>query len=151
MIQLAEEVFDMHNDPQQIQVDARIIARLKSIHPASVSEHSTRSGPAAWMLVIPTSRRLMELFIGKKISERELLRRIRTGKVYEAVYLCSVLVLPEYRGKGIAQRLAVRAVKAIRQQHPIQFLYYWPFSAEGEKLADVVAHKLALPLYKRIL
>jgi GNAT superfamily N-acetyltransferase len=149
MIMLAEDVFDMHNDPEQIQVDARIIARLKRIHPASVSEQSTRQGPTAWMLVFPTSSRLMELFIGKKISEREMLRRTRVGNAYDAVYLCSVLVLPEYRGKGLAQRLAVRAVKAIQQQHTITCLFYWPFSGGGEKLAEAVAHKLHLPLYTR--
>lgn len=149
MIRLAEEIFDMHNDPEQIQVDARIITRLKKIHPATVSEKASRNGPTAWMLVIPTSRRLMHLFIDKEISERELLNRIRIGKTYDAVYLCSALVLPEHRGKGIARRLAVRAVKAIQLQHPIQCLYFWPFSSEGEQLAGAVAQQLHLPLYKR--
>jgi hypothetical protein len=149
MIQLAEEFFGTKLDPDQIQVNERILARLRKIHPASVMEKSTRNGPVAWMLVLPTSHRLMELFITKQISERELLKRTHVGKTYDAAYLCSALVLPEYRGKGLAKRLMIQSVKSIQKQHPIQFLFYWSFGSAGEQLAEVVARKLQLPLFKR--
>ena len=149
MIRLAEEFFGAKHDPDQIQIDERILARLKKIHPASITDKSTRNGPVAWMLVLPTSHRLMDLFITKQITERELLRRTHAGKTYDAAYLCSALVLPEYRGKGLAQRLMIQAIKSIQKQHPIQFLFYWSFGIAGEKLAETVAHKLRLPLYKR--
>jgi hypothetical protein len=149
MIQLAEDVFDVQHDPEQIQVNEHVLERLRNIHPASMSEKSMRDGPVAWGLVLPTSRRLMDLFITKQITERELLRRTRAGRSYDAVYLCSALVLPEYRGKGIVRRLVVRSIKEIRKDHPIQFLFYWPFSEAGEKLAEAIANRLHLPLAKR--
>jgi GNAT superfamily N-acetyltransferase len=149
MIQLAEEFFGAKHDPDQIQIDERILARLKKIHPASITEKSTRNGPVAWMLVLPTSHRLMELFITGQITERELLKRTHAGSRYDAAYLCSALVLPEYRGRGLAKRLMVQSVKSIQKQHPIQYLFYWSFGIAGEHLAEVVAGKLHLPLYKR--
>ena len=149
MIQLAEEFFGAKHYPEQIQVNDHVMARLKKIHPASITEKSTCNGPVAWMLVLPTSRRLMELFIRKQITERELLRRTHAGKTYDAVYLCSALVLPEYRGKGLAKRLMIQSIKSIQKQHPIQYLFYWSFGVAGEGLADAIARKLHLPLYKR--
>jgi GNAT superfamily N-acetyltransferase len=59
------------------------------------------------------------------------------------------LVLPEYRGKGLAKNLIFKAVKSIRKQHPIQSFFCWAFSAEGERLATRVAEEFHLPLYKR--
>jgi GNAT superfamily N-acetyltransferase len=149
MIQLAEKFFGAKHDPDQIQVDEHILARLKKIHPACITEKNTRNGPVAWMLVLPTSHRLMELFITKQISERELLRRTHAGKTYDSAYLCSALVLPEYRGKGLSKRLMIQSVKSIQKQHTIQSLFYWSFGVAGEHLAEVVASKLQLPLYKR--
>jgi GNAT superfamily N-acetyltransferase len=149
MIRLAEEIFDAQNDPDQILVDEHVIARLKKIHPASMSQKSTRDGPIAWGLVLPTSHRLMDLFLANTISERELLKRTHAGNTYDAAYLCSVLVLPEYRGKGIARRLITDSIKSIQHQHPLQSLFCWPFSTAGEQLAEVIAAKLHLPLYKK--
>ena len=149
MIKLAEEFYDVQNDPEQIQFNSHTITRLNKIHPAVISQKATRNEPVAWGLVLPTSIRLMKLFLINKISENELLHRIRAGKNYESIYLCSLLVLPEYRGKGIAERLILRSVKAIRKEYPVQCLYCWPFSAAGEKLAEKIAGKLHLPLYKK--
>ena len=149
MIQLAGEFFDVENDPEQIQANEHVLERLRNIHPASMGEKCTRDGPVAWTLVFPTSHRLMELFIANKITERELLRRTRAGGKYDAVYLCSVLVLPEYRRKGIARRLAIQSIKSIQQQHSIHYLFYWPFGGAGKKLAEDIAHSLHLPLHLR--
>jgi len=149
MIRLAETFFDVKNDPEQIQVNEHVLGRLKRIHPACISQKSTRKGPIAWMLIIPTSHRLMQLFIDKKISERELLRRTHVGKKYDAAYLCSALVLPEYRRKGLAKRLMIQSIQSIQKKHPVQYLFYWSFGVAGERLAHAIADKLQLPLSKR--
>lgn len=149
MIQLANEYFDMQNDPEQVQVGEHVIERMMKLHPACVAEKRTRKGPVAWVLVFPTSHRLMERFIANELTERELFNRTRAGRTYDAVYLCTALVLPEYQRKGIAQRLTLDAIKAIRKDHPITSLFYWPFSSAGGKLAEAVAEKLRLPLYKK--
>lgn len=146
MIRLAEEFFDAKNDPAQISVDRVTMKRLGKIHPATMTERKTSKGPIVWVLLLPTTLDLMEQFISDKISERQLLRLTPLRGRYDAVYLCSALVLPEHRGKGLATRVAVKAVKAIEKDHPIQFLFYWAFSPEGKKLAAAIARDVKLPL-----
>jgi predicted GNAT family acetyltransferase len=68
---------------------------------------------------------------------------------YEAVYLCSALLLEEFRGKGIAQRLCIEALEGIKKAHSIKALFFWAFSKEGEKLAEKISGLIDLPLHKR--
>jgi GNAT superfamily N-acetyltransferase len=98
------------------------------------------------MLVIPTSRDLMKQFISKKINEQELLFTTPLRTKYDALYLCSALVLPEHRGKGYARQLTIKAIKSIQKHHPIKYLFYWAFSAAGKNLAESVAKECGLPL-----
>jgi predicted GNAT family acetyltransferase len=149
MIRLAEEFFKTKNDPDQITVDRRTRARLIKIHPASLSERRTSKGPIAWVLVFPTTRDLMNAFLTKKIGERQLVYRTPLHRSYEAIYLCSALVLSEYRGKGYAKLLTCKAISAIRKTHPITCLFCWPFSKEGRRLAKYVAQESNLPLHIR--
>jgi GNAT superfamily N-acetyltransferase len=149
MIKLADEFFETKNDPAQISVTAENMKILWKIHPNTMTEKKDKNGPIAWVLLIPTTLDLMKKFITNKINERELLDNTpRRGK-YEAIYLCSALVLPEHRGKGLAKRLISKSIKSIQKQHPIKYLFYWSFSAEGKKLAASVAKELDLPLHQR--
>jgi len=149
MIRLADEVFGMKRDPTQISVDRKVMARLRKIHPSTITEKSTKKGPIAWILIFPTTENLMTQFIQRQINERDLLKKTPLGAEYDAIYLCSALVLPEYRRKGLAKRLMYKAVKSIQKQHPIKFLFYWGFSISGKRLAVSVAKECDLPLYKR--
>lgn len=149
MIALADEFFKVKNDPSQISVTEETMERLTKIHPSTLNERRTKDGPIAWVLVLPTTKALMSQFIQKKITEQVLLDKTPTAGVYDAVYLCSALVLPEHRGKGLAKELSVQAIKSIRQQHPIKSLFCWAFSDEGKRLAASIAGEVGLPLYER--
>jgi ribosomal protein S18 acetylase RimI-like enzyme len=123
MIRLAEEFFETKNDPAQISVSSESMGKLRRLHPATLTEQTDADGPIAWVLVIPTTMDVMQRFVAKEINERELLDSTIPGASYDALYLCSALVLPEHRGKGIAKRLLVKAVGSVRQQHPIRVLF----------------------------
>jgi GNAT superfamily N-acetyltransferase len=150
MIALAEEFFDMKNDPDQISVDEETRTKLLAIHSNTMSEVRNEEGPIVWILVIPTKTEVMEQFLAKSINEQQILLKTSPGDVYEAVYLCSALVLPEHRGKGLAKRAAVQAVREIQRHHPIKHLYAWTFSKEGEGLAVAIAKEIGLPLRLRM-
>ncbi len=150
MIQLADEFFGTRNDPTQISVDGNIMARLRKIHPSTMTEKKTKEGSIAWILIIPTTKVIMKQFIKKQINELDLLEKTELQSMYNAVYLCSALVLPEHRGKGLAKRLMCKAIKSIQKQYSIRCLFYWAFSKEGKRLAESVARELSLPLYKRM-
>jgi predicted GNAT family N-acyltransferase len=151
MLQLVEEVFATKNDPSQLNVDEDVMTRLQLIHPACLSEQRNDNGPIAWVLLIPTSLELMHQFVQRKINEQELFHQTIPGDSYEAIYLCSALVLPEYRKQGIAGRLIHNAIATIQIDHPIQALCVWPFSEEGETLANIISKKTGLNLHKRLL
>ena len=146
MIQLAEEIFDVKSDPGQLDVDESVIQRLLSIHPATLSEYDEGNGPVIWILLIPTTKELMHPFLENKISEKELYERTPTHGNYEAIYLCSALVLEEYRGKGLAKNMTIKAIQEIQKDHNIQALFVWPFSDAGLALAKHVASVSGLPL-----
>ena len=149
MIQLAEDVFDVRNDANQLSVDEKVIEHLNRIHPSTLSEFDDGKGPVVWILVIPTTLDLMNRFINKNITEQGLLDLTPFNTPYEAIYLCSAMVLSEYRNKGIAKRLTLEAIESIKKQHPIKSLFVWPFTKEGDSLAEHIAKLSSLPLFKR--
>lgn len=149
LLRLADEVFAVRSDPEQLNVDEAVLERLRRMHPASVQEEATAEGPVAWLLLIPTTAALMQQFVAERITERELYERTPEHGPYEAVYLCSGLVLPEWRRQGIAGRLAMRAIEAMRRDHPIAALCSWAFTPEGRAAARALALHCGLPLHER--
>jgi GNAT superfamily N-acetyltransferase len=149
MIDLAEEVFASRKDPDQLDVDEEVLQRLKTIHPATISEHIDGDGPVAWILLIPASFELMQRFLKKEISEKELFNSTPPHVKYDALYLCSALVLKEYRRKGIAKTLTLKAIASIQNDHLIKSLFVWAYTKEGEAAAEAIAYITSLPLYKR--
>ena len=149
MLQLADEVFATKNDPNQLDVNQEVIEQLQLLHPHTVSEEVNDDGPIAWVLVIPTTIELMEQFMAGKISENELLSLTPADELFEVIYLCSALVLPEFRRKGITKKLTLAAIDGIKQNHPITHLLVWPFSPEGDLAAQHLAQLTKLTLAKR--
>jgi hypothetical protein len=146
MIRLADEFFGARNDPDQISVTEEDVEALRKLHPFTMNERSDDSGPYVWVLVIPTTNAIMELFLRREIGERELLHRTPAGVRYDAIYLCSALVLPERRREGLALGVTLEAVRSIMSEHPVKTLFVWTFSGEGERLAQKVATETGLEL-----
>lgn len=149
MIQLADEVFEVRSDPDQLDVNEGVLERLRRIHPASVSEYNEGDGPIAWLLLIPTTLELMRMFLDRQISEKQVFELTPLDTSYEALYLCSAMVLEEYRRKGIIRQLALKAIEEIRAVHPLKTLFVWSFTEEGDMAAEALAESVSLPLLKR--
>lgn len=149
MIQLAEDVFHVKSDPGQLDVNEEVMEKLQALHPATLSEYDEGDGPIVWILLIPTTERLMMEFLSGSISEKELFEKTPAGIRYETIYLCSALVLEEFRKKGLAQKLTIDAINSIRNDHDIHALFVWPFSEAGLSLSSKVAGALNLPIYQK--
>lgn len=150
LIQLADEVFAVKSDPSQLDVNQEVLERLKNIHPNTISEYNEGNGPVAWVLLIPTTLDLMNRFLKSEISEKKLFELTPPDTTYEAIYLCSALVLEEFRRRGITTQLCVNAIENIRKKHPIKAAFVWAFSPEGDLAAETIARQAELPLYKRL-
>lgn len=149
LIKLADEVFAVKSDPSQLDINPAVLERLHQIHPATVSQYDDGNGPVAWVLVIPTTPDLMNRFLGNEITEKELYELTPLNVTYEAIYLCSALVLEEYRRKGITKQLVLDSIEKIRQKHPLKAAFVWAFSPEGDLTAETIARLAGLPLFKR--
>jgi len=149
MFIIIEEVFSTRNDPDQLQVDEHVMKKLSMIHPATLGEFADENGPLIWVLLIPTTSRVMNDFLSGKISEKEILAQTNPGEKFDCIYLCSVTTLHEKRGKGETKKLCLRQIEAIRKDYPVKALFVWAFSPEGERLADSLGKSCNLPVYKR--
>jgi ribosomal protein S18 acetylase RimI-like enzyme len=149
MLELVNRFFDTRNDPDQISVDEEERELLAQIHPATMSELVNEDGPIVWILLVPTTTAVMGQFLKGAISEKQLLFDTPAGRAYDAIYLCSASVLPEFRHKGLAKKVTIEAINKIRNDHAINALFYWPFSEEGRLLAMSIATETGLPIYER--
>ena len=89
------------------------------------------------------------LAYGFKQPEKELFDQTPLNSSYDAIYLCSALVLEEYRRKGITKQLALEAIEKIRKIHSLKAAFVWAFSPEGDLAAETIAQLANLPLFKR--
>lgn len=67
---------------------------------------------------------------------------------FTSIYLCSALVLPEFRGKGLAKKLVCDSIRAIQKNLPVEELFVWAFSMEGKELARNIALSTKLTLFE---
>ena len=91
----------------------------------------------------------MNHFLQGDITEKQLYNQTPIGSIYEALYLCSAMVLDEYRRQGITKRLVLEAIGNIRKDHPIEALFVWSFSREGDQAAEMLALETQLPLFRK--
>lgn len=91
----------------------------------------------------------MRQFLEGKLNEKQLLDKTAPGSEYSCIYLCSATTLPEARGKGETKKLCISAIKEIQKTNPVKTLFVWPFSPEGERLAESVAMECGLDLQKK--
>jgi len=92
----------------------------------------------------------MNRFLEKEISEKELFEFTPEKSSYDAIYLCSALVLEEYRRRGITKQLSLKAIENIRKDNPVKALFVWAFSKEGDSASETIAQLTSLPLFKRL-
>lgn len=142
-----DEVFGVSDDPFQIPVTKEAWDKMMSLHPDSILYRSDGADNLmGWLGMVPTTKELMNKFINGEISEREMFNMTEKQNISEALYLGGVVVLPEYRRKGLAKELLKEAIRNFRKINPQIILFYWAFSNEGKKLAEKVSRELHIEI-----
>jgi ribosomal protein S18 acetylase RimI-like enzyme len=149
MYALIEDVFNTDNDPTQLGFNEGDIEKLISLSPHTLQEAANQDGPYAWVSVFPTSLNLMNQFMTGLIDERQLFDCTNEETPKEVVYLCSAIVLPEFRSQGIALKLTAQAIEALKLVYPISAALIWPFSDNGLRLAERAAETCGITLHVR--
>ncbi len=133
-IRVAEDAFETSASLDQIPATQETFNKLKSLDPNSILyDVSPENKLRAWVVVVPTSKDLMNKFLSKEIGERGVLDMSVPGNEYSSVYLCAAVTLPEYRRQGIANTLIKEAVSRMPLSQDCEF-FGWPTSVEGEML-----------------
>jgi len=149
LLALAEEVFDMRSDPEQLDVNPEVREKMMALHPACLNEFKNEDGPLIWLLAFPTTKELADRFIAGEISEKQLFDLTPLNVPYHSIYLCSALALPEARGTGKVTALALAAIEQMRNDHAIEELLVWPFTKEGDGLAEKLKARTGLNMRMR--
>ena len=149
LLELVDDVFETRNDPTQIAFSEADMEKMESLYSGCLQEAANADGPISWVAVIPTSLELMNLFVQGELTERQLFEATEATTPKQAVYLCSAIVLPEFRRSGIAFDLSVNSIRTIQEDRPIEAAFVWSFTEEGESLARKVASTCSLPLFVR--
>jgi hypothetical protein len=150
MMELAEDVFDARNDPEQLDVNEEVIKRFQLIHPASVSEYNEGDGPIAWVLLLPTTLVLMNQFLERRSTKKNCFTR------HPCTFLTKRFTcVPPWCSMNIAGRALLNAwlwmlLTGSGKDHTITCLFYWSFTEEGDFAAKSLAKACELPLLLRM-
>jgi predicted GNAT family acetyltransferase len=99
-----------------------------------------------WSVVLPTSRAEMTRFLNRGINEKELFSIAVTQKSFEALYLMAVIVLPEFRGQGVAQSLMKSQITHFREKYSINDFYSLILTREGQKFIRALERNLNISI-----
>lgn len=148
-----EEYFQTSKDKEQAEISRERLEWIVKSFPEGVGIIKTDKIIGS-TLVLPCTLELMNSFLKNKINEEELFKGMEEYSSYdkmEAIYLCSAILLPEYRGKGLASqswKMSIR--KMMEKSDKKSVLFYWEYSNEGKFLSERVARDLGLELRRKM-
>lgn len=148
MDSIAERVFGMANDPDQIPVSQETDDKLLKLHPKSFVFKEENGEPISWVVVVPTSIELANRFLGGEITEREMFALSEPQKEYGALYLCSAITVPEKQRRGYAVELFKEAIAGIPHVVDVK-IFAWPISEKGELLLQRLEKELAITIERK--
>ncbi len=133
-MKIAEEIYGTGSDPDQMPVTIESAKKLDRLCSGWLETEFDEAGePISWAVVMPTQKVLAEKFLNKEITERDLLGMTEPAGAYDAVYIVSVITIPEYRGKGLGTKVVERAVSNMPVTSDAVY-FTWPTTKEGEAM-----------------
>lgn len=149
---IAESYFMTHEDESQITVNSETASWIARNLPGSFNIIKDGNNVIGSTFVFITKEKHMSEFLTGGINERELFQRVREEYPFrpETVYICSAVVLPEYRRMGLALSALVKSVEKIVELYQFTpVLFYWAYSPEGQRLAEKLGDTMKLQVLKR--
>ncbi len=96
--------------------------------------------------VILTSKKLMNDYLKKNITEKDLLLKSTENTCYEAIYISIILIKQEYRRKRLTYESIILLIKSMIAKFQLNnpIIYFLAFSNNGLKLINKIANDLNL-------
>jgi len=148
MNKIAENFFGTNDNSEQIPINNESFEKLQKLHSETFAYKLEDGEPISWAVILPTSNDLADKFLNGKITERNLLDLSKSRNSYDALYLCAVFTVPEYRHNGYALEMLKQGIENIPHSKNAK-LFAWPYSAEGNILIKKLEKELNLPIKLR--
>lgn len=133
--EIAENVFGTAEDPDQVDANLENSLKLRSVDSHSILVEKEGDTLVGWAVAMPSSLENMRAFLNEDISERSLFDLSVETVKHEALYLMAVIVLPEFRRRGVGKRVITKQLDYFLEKYPsISQVYAWPWSEGGEAL-----------------
>ena len=131
--QSARDFFNLEEDPTQINADKKTYDYSVKIGGSSMIalENDKLLG---WSFAFPTNKILMNQFLNSDINENQLFWKTEKDENYDAIYLCAAYVYPEYRRKGLGNKLIHACLKPLIKNGVC--IFYEPYTEEGRRLVE---------------
>lgn len=141
LIAFVEPFFETASDPTQIPATEEAYRKLLALDSHSVELRADSSGNVvSYAAVLPTSKELMEKFLGREVTEREMFDR--TEAIHpEALYLMAVAVDKNFKGKGDVFGMMKEIIQYFQGRNPDLELFVWEFSEEGKRFVSILEHR----------
>lgn len=149
-VKLHVEEFEVESDFEQIQeedVPYEKLIKNDCEEECILKDHDVVIGST---FVILTSIDIMNLFLQGKITERELLFESRKIKSYNSIYLCSSIIIQEYRRFGLifeAGKILLKKIIEKNNFNPV--IFGWTFSEAGSNLLKKTAKHFNLEYFEK--
>ncbi len=147
---LAEEFFHMESKPDEIPASEENRKFVLEHIPECDNIIRANGKVVGFTFIVPCNKSIMERFLSEKISENELFEEVKSTVDYSnfnTIYLCSLFLMKEYRGKGLATQGVIKSVQKIINKRRIRpILFSWPQTKEGEKSIKKIANILGFEL-----
>lgn len=140
-MEIAEAIFDTENDPDQMPINEESIVKLDEIYKDWLeTEFDEKGEPISWSVILPTQKNLAEKFIRNEITEKELLDFTKPQEVFNALYIVSVITIPEKRNMGLAQKVIKRSILKVPLEKN-SLIFAWASTEDGKKLISKINKK----------
>lgn len=143
---IAVELFDTDNDPDQApptMENAKLLIGLNKNNFICIKENNK---VIAWSVVLPTSTENKDKFLSKEITEKDLFEYSVNKPKFESLYLMGVIVLTEYRNKGLGYELLKKQIEYFKNNFSINDFYAMTLSEEGVGLLSKTEIKLNIKI-----
>ena len=134
---MSEEFFKMKTDPNQIPATPENVTWVRKNIPNCVNVIRKNGKLAGFTFLIPTTKKTMDAFIKKKITEKQLFEK--TKKEFkkmtnvEAIYLCAAIIAPKHQKKGLATTGYLKSIATLKNKHVKPTIYFEAWTLEGRK------------------
>ncbi len=143
---IAEAIYGTESDPDQMPITLETAHKLDTLCLDWLETEFDENGePISWVVLMPTQREVAVQFIAGTITEKELLEKTVPQERYDALYIVSIITVPEHRGKRLSLKVLERAIPKIPLT-PDALYFTWPTTEDGAAAVAIYTKLLQRPV-----